>query len=253
MATTPVLIQACLNGSRALGAHPALPVRPDELALAARAAVAAGAGALHIHPRGRDGEQSMLASDVGAALAAVRAACPGVPVGTTTLLRVAGGRQQRLELVRSWQELPDYTSVNWFEEGADKLAELLLSRGVGIEAGLAGVTDAAAFIEGPVASRCLRLLVEVREREGAGAVGLAERIDAVLDHAGSRTPRLHHGFGAETWKVLAAGFDKGRDVRVGLEDVLSLPDGSDAPDNAALVRAAVVLAREHGREPSPAG
>jgi uncharacterized protein (DUF849 family) len=28
------------------------------------------------------------------------------------------------------------------------------------------------------------------------------------------------------------------DVRIGLEDVLNLPDGSPAPDNAALVAAA---------------
>jgi len=42
-------INACLNGSRALGAHPALPLTPAQLAAVAWAAVAAGAGALHIH------------------------------------------------------------------------------------------------------------------------------------------------------------------------------------------------------------
>ncbi|MGH8834449.1 MAG: 3-keto-5-aminohexanoate cleavage protein [Actinomycetes bacterium] len=34
------------------------------------------------------------------------------------------------------------------------------------------------------------------------------------------------------------------DTRIGLEDTLVLPDGSVAPDNAALVAAAVALA--HG-------
>ena len=50
-----MLIKACLNGSRELGAHPALPLTPTQLADAARNAVAAGAGALHIHPRRADG------------------------------------------------------------------------------------------------------------------------------------------------------------------------------------------------------
>ena len=76
-----MLIQACLNGSRVPGAHPALPCTPEELASAARAAVAAGARALHIHPRGPDGAQSLAPEQIGA----VRSACPGVPVGVSTL------------------------------------------------------------------------------------------------------------------------------------------------------------------------
>jgi uncharacterized protein (DUF849 family) len=38
--------QACLNGARAPGSHPALPISPAEVATAA-AARAAGAGAVH--------------------------------------------------------------------------------------------------------------------------------------------------------------------------------------------------------------
>ena len=39
---------------------------------------------------------------------------------------------------------------------------------------------------------------------------------------------------------------RGRDVRVGLEDVLTLPDGRLARDNAELVATAVVLTRRTG-------
>lgn len=42
-----MLIKACLNGSRVLADHPALPLTPSQLAEAAAQAVAAGAGALH--------------------------------------------------------------------------------------------------------------------------------------------------------------------------------------------------------------
>jgi uncharacterized protein (DUF849 family) len=41
--------------------------------------------------------------------------------------------------------------------------------------------------------------------------------------------------------VLAAAADAGVDTRVGLEDVLVLPDGRAATDNAELVAAAVAL------------
>ena len=40
---------------------------------------------------------------------------------------------------------------------------------------------------------------------------------------------------------MAAGVTAGHDVRVGLEDVLVLPDASPAADNAALVASAVAL------------
>jgi uncharacterized protein (DUF849 family) len=43
------------------------------------------------------------------------------------------------------------------------------------------------------------------------------------------------------WEVISAAGAAGIDVRVGLEDVLVLPDGSAAADNAELVRAAVRL------------
>ena len=52
-----MLIQACLNGSRTLGEHPALPITPQELARDAQRVVAAGARALHIHPRNTQGVQ----------------------------------------------------------------------------------------------------------------------------------------------------------------------------------------------------
>src|ERR1035441_5440905 len=84
-------IKACLNGSRGPGDHPAVPVSPAELAVSAAAAVAAGAEAVHLHARGSDGAESVGAADVGAAVAAVRRACPGTPVGVSTGLWITGG------------------------------------------------------------------------------------------------------------------------------------------------------------------
>jgi uncharacterized protein (DUF849 family) len=54
-------------------------------------------------------------------------------------------------------------------------------------------------------------------------------------------PQLWHGYGERTWEVVAAGAAGGHDVRVGLEDVLVLPDGRTAPNNAELVASAIEL------------
>ncbi len=83
-----MLLKVCLNGDRSADEHPALPQTPAELAEAARAAVAAGARAIHMHPRDPSGAQALDADTIGAALEAVRAACPGVPVGVSTLFTI---------------------------------------------------------------------------------------------------------------------------------------------------------------------
>ena len=86
MPATPVLIKCCLNGGRSKEQHPAVPVTPAELAAAAIAVRDAGAGAVHVHPRGPDGHESNDPDDIGRAIEAIREACSGMPVGATTIL-----------------------------------------------------------------------------------------------------------------------------------------------------------------------
>ena len=56
--------------------------------------------------------------------------------------------------------------------------------------------------------------------------------------AGRGVPVLVHGEGASCWPLVRLAARRGLATRIGLEDVLTLPDGSAGPDNAALVRAA---------------
>jgi uncharacterized protein (DUF849 family) len=67
---------------------------------------------------------------------------------------------------------------------------------------------------------------------------IARRVNDALDEAGSTCPRLTHGMRDWTWPLVADAFRRGHDTRVGFEDSIYLPDGSVAPSNAALVRAA---------------
>jgi len=236
-----VLLQACLNGARAPGSHPALPVTPEALARDAAACVVAGARSLHVHPRGPDGRETLAADAVGAAVAAIRAAVPGVELSLTTGLWITwGDAAAREAAIAGWERLPDLVSVNVAEKGWAALCLSLAAREVGVEIGLATPGDAERLAaRADVADACVRALVEPEEPEAGAAIVTATAIDRVLGQAGVALPRLHHGTDRTTWAVLDAAVPAGREIRIGLEDTLVLPDGTVAPGNAALVAAAV--------------
>jgi uncharacterized protein (DUF849 family) len=66
-----MLIEAALNGGRTRAEHPGVPCSPEEMAAAAREAVAAGAGAAHFHVRGAGGRESVDADDLARAVSAL--------------------------------------------------------------------------------------------------------------------------------------------------------------------------------------
>ncbi len=236
-----MLLKACLNGARLPGSHPALPLTPDALAADARQCVDAGAGALHLHPRDGAGEESLAPEQIAAAVRAVRAACPGVPVGVSTGAWIVPLLAERLALIAGWRAgtaAPDFASVNFSEAGALPVCEALRARGIGVEAGLSTAVDALWLRDSGIAPGCLRVLIEPDEDDPAAALATAEAIIAALDAANIHLPRLLHGVGAAAWPLLDTARDRGYDARIGLEDTLTLPDGTVAPDNAALVAAA---------------
>ena len=237
------MIKVCSNGDRSSADHPAVPVTPDELAADAARCVRAGAAAFHIHPRDPEGLQTLEAEPTAAVLQAVRAAVPGVAVGGTTMLGIAGGDpERRLSLVRGWTVKPDFVSLNLEEPGADELARLLIDSDVGIEAGVFRVADVEALAASSFRDSLVRVLIEVDDPDPAEAVAHCARIEAALDDAGIGAPRLHHAEDVATFAVIEAALGRGRDVRIGLEDTLVMADGSPAPDNAALVAAVARMA-----------
>jgi uncharacterized protein (DUF849 family) len=234
-----MLLQACLNGARAPGEHPALPLSPAELARDAAACVGAGARSLHVHPRDGDGAESLEPEAIGAAVEALRGAVPGTELTLSTGLWIVGGDQEaRLACVRRWTALPDACSVNVGEAGWQQLVAALTERGGGVEIGLSSRDGAIEFAASGLDDRCLRVLVEPRDEDPGTAVATAGAIDAVLGEVGIALPRLHHGLEVATWAVLDAAVPAGRDIRIGLEDTFALPEGGRAESNAALVAAA---------------
>jgi len=236
-------IKACLNGGRLRDEHPAVPITPAELAVEAAAAVAAGAEALHLHPRERSGAQSLHPDDLAAAVTAVRRACPSVPVGVTTGLWISDGDiGRRLATVTRWTDLPpaarpDFASVNVSEGAFADLVETLQRAGIGVEAGVWSTADAQTLAASQVS--WTRILVEIIGGTAATAVTAADAILTSLDDFGITAPRLLHGEEATCWPLVVHAGRLGLPTRIGLEDTVVGPAGELVVDNADLVRQAL--------------
>ena len=238
-----VVLEACLNGDRMRGDHPDLPISADELARDAKAVVAAGAEALHVHPRDASGRQTLGPHQCAATVAAIRTAVPGIPLGFTTIAKIERDPPRRVALVRKWTEKPDFVSVNWSEEGAAALATACVERDIGIEAGIWTVDDARRFVQHGFAPHCLRALVEPLEQQTAGALETAAAIVAIL---AAELPLVVHGYERTTWPVLRWAVAHGHGIRIGLEDTLALEGGRVARDNTELVAAAREIVNRSG-------
>lgn len=232
-------VMACVNGGRTRAEHPAVPLSPAELAADAKAVQAAGAFAVHVHPTDRNGLQTMDAKACDAAVAAIRAAAPRLAIGLSTSAAINPDPFARAAALATWRQPPDFVSVNLSELGWMGIARAAVHAGIAIEAGLAVAADAEELQRSSFAHQILRALVEVD--------GGAEEARAIAELVPPGLAQLWHGSGPGTWEVIAAAGAAGVDVRVGLEDVLVLPDGSTAAGNADLVGAAVVMVTAQGR------
>jgi uncharacterized protein (DUF849 family) len=214
-------------------AHPPAPQSTPVTWLSPRtAAVAAGADALHIHPRGANGLETLEYADVQAALAAVRRDSPGVPVGVSTREGIVPDLQERLRLIAAWEPSADFASVNFHEEGAERVADLLLHNGIGVEAGLFTPDAARKYLAwgGPV----VRVLVEAIPGISPGADGITAA-RAVLNLL-PPNDLLVHGENEWAWPVLRWAQTEGYDIRAGLEDMLTTPEGQPVNSNADILR-----------------
>ena len=149
---TTVFLQAALNGDRV---HPGAPRHPTAIAEAARAALDAGAQSVHVHAFDDAGRETLEGAACARVLRAIRAICPESPISLTTSAAIVGDPRERFSTVEAWDDMPDHVTANQGEPGIVELCELLLSRGVAIEAGLLSIEDARAFVRSGLARRCL--------------------------------------------------------------------------------------------------
>lgn len=233
------MLQACLNGARSRRDHPQVPLTPDELARDAARVVAVGVAELHVHPRDAQGLETLDPEATAAALAAIRRAVPGIPVGLSTREGIRTDAGRGFAQMKAWRRLPDYVSVNLSEADAAEVIDLMIGKGIGVEAGLATAADARKFVTLAAATDCLRILVEIDfERDVANALTLADEMIGIIKEKRIDLPILLHGFDQTMWPLYRKSRALGVDARLGFEDGLTLPDGSIAADNSAIIAAA---------------
>lgn len=240
------LLQACLNGARLPCEHPRLPVTATALARETAKVHDAAVDAVHLHVKDHQGVDTLDAAAMAEVLEAVRADTPDVMVGVSTGAWVLPNPQARVQAIREWTIVPDFASVNWHETGAEDVAAALLQRGVGVEAGLWHPEAMTAWLESPHHDRCLRVLLELPD--GLDEAASQAEADRLLDllGPGPGLPVLLHGQGSTCWPTLRHAARLGLPTRIGLEDTLTMPDGSRAPDNTTLVEAAAAILAEIG-------
>jgi uncharacterized protein (DUF849 family) len=229
------VLQACLNGGRPVGSHPALPVTPHQLASDAASVADLGVTSLHLHPRDLVGLEVLAGPEVATTVAVVRAAVPGLEIGVTTGAWIQPDPQRRAELVAGWAGLaagrPDVASVNVHEDGWLAVCRALHGAGIGIELGVFHEDAARVLAEVGPPPGSVRILAEVQDV--ADPVGEAEGLLRVLEPIG--LPILLHGTDSGAWPVLGYAARLELDTRIGLEDTLFMPGGALARDNAELV------------------
>ncbi|MFE7597970.1 3-keto-5-aminohexanoate cleavage protein [Streptomyces sp. NPDC057494] len=232
------MLQVCLNGARGPAESAAVPMSPESLAESAARAVAAGAREVRVHPRTPCGRTSLSPRVLAPVLTEIRSALEA-PVRVTTAAAAEPDPGRRAERIRAWTVLPDLVSVDWHEPGAEEVAAALLERGVGVEAALWSGTDGPGrFARSPLAPAVRRVLAKVTGPDDAPEAGALALLAALAGPAAG-VPVLLHGEEDGVWPVLRLARRLGADARIGLEDTLSLPDGTRARSNAELVAAAL--------------
>ncbi len=242
-----VLLQACLNGARRPSRHPTLPVTPAQLAADAVAVASVGAEAVHLHVKDAHGADTPDGAALGAVLEAVRAAsrraggCHHRGMGGTRPGRPAGRRRR----VDGAARLRVRQLARARRGGRRRPAGGPRRRRRGGGCGTSRRSRAGGA--GRTATRCLRALLELPA--GLDEAATAEAADALLTGVGAGPGgpssggvlALLHGAGSSAWPAVRHAGRRRVSTRIGLEDTLELPDGSPAPDNAALVRAALAV------------
>ena len=262
-AFAPLILAVAPNGARKTrDDHPALPITPDELARTAAACAEAGAAMIHLHVRDEAERHSLDVGAYRAATAAVQAA-----VGEAMILQVtseAAGlyhAEQQIAMVRELRPEAVSLAVRELipevdvEDGAGEAAAaefLAWLDGEGIQAQfiLYSAEDLERFdalIDRGVIAGERRSVLFVLGRYSAGQ--RSDPSDLLPFLAARRRDHLWSlcAFGAKETACAVAAAALGGHARVGFENNLDLPDGSRAPDNAALVAAAARGAAAIGR------
>ena len=242
------MLQVTPNGPWGKDVHPNLPVSLDEVLADLRECFRAGATGVHLHVRDESGAETLDPAVVAETCRQVRDVATDVGVraeiGLTTGAWIVPDLASRTSMIREWEGV-DCATVNLSEVGFERVMQVMVDAGIGIDVGLWAPVEIDVLLRSGFLPRVQRISIELSPGEPYHLSGepsaLAQRVNGALDAAKSACPRLTHGMNAWTWDLIADAFRRGHDTRVGFEDSVYLPDGTEAQSNAQLVRTAKAL------------
>lgn len=254
----PLVLAVAPNGARKTKRdHPALPIAPDEIARTAAACAEAGAAMIHLHVRDAEEKHSLDVEAYRTAIAAVRR-----EVGDRLVVQVTSEAvglytaAEQMAMVRALK--PEAVSLAVREIVPDETAEppaaaflaWLRDEGILPQFILYSDEDLRRFddlVARGIVPGGRPFVLFVLGRYTAGQV--SDPADLLPFLAGNRQahPWAVCAFGRRETACAVTAAGLGGHPRVGFENNLHLPDGSVAPDNAALVAAVSAGAAAIGR------
>jgi len=253
----PLIITVAPNGARRGKAdHPAVPLTPEEIGLDAARCQEAGAAMIHLHVRDAEGRHSLDPDLYRAAIAAVRQeAGSDLIVQVTTEAVGLYTPDQQIAAMQGLQ--PEAFSVAVRELIPDAASETVATRFLKEQADRGAFVQHILYDEGDVRRfgdlldravipRTRASVLFVLGRYSQGQQSSPNDLLSFLNAWNLDLPWSLCAFGRREAACAVTAACLGGHVRVGFENNLHLPDGSLAPDNAALVRGVADAARSLG-------
>lgn len=256
----PVIITAALVGAELSKAKtPYLPVTPDEIAEAARLAVAAGASILHIHVRDDQGKPTNDADRFREVLGKIKKACRPAPI-----LQVSTGGMVGDSFESRFQPLaanPDMASLNAgsvnfgaeiFENPLPFVREMATrqrDQKIKPEIEIYDLSHLETALE-LIRKGYILQPAHFQFVMGVGLAATEENLKLLVGRLPPGATWTMAGIGRHQFPMAELALTMGGHVRVGLEDNIYLEKGVLAKGSHELVEKAVILARRYGRQPA---
>jgi uncharacterized protein (DUF849 family) len=256
--TVPFIVMSAPNGARrGKDDHQSLPITPDELAACAESVADAGASIIHLHVRDEQGGHSIDADRYRAAISAVRDR-----IGDRLIIQVtteACGLYSAEQQMASVRELkPEAVSLALKELCPDAESEpvaaeffaWLKTENVMPQYILFNPDEAIRFTDlrnRGVIPADWPFVLFVLGRYSDSLTGDPDLIGRFVEGLQQDVTWMVCCFGQTENIAVAEAARLNGHTRVGFENNLKLPDGTTAPDNAALVRLATKIGGDADR------
>ena len=231
-----MLLKIALNGARPKTQNKFLPHSLDEIEKEVRLIYENGYKAFHIHCYDKNGNESLKPDDVNNLVLRVKNISSDIQLGISSGDWIEPDLNKRISCIEAWENVPDFASVNMIEDNAIEISNVLISKGVMVEAGLNEKKAAEIFVNSGLENSCIRILIEPEEEVLSDAIRTVMEIENVLDRHNITIKRLLHGFNSVSWDMLREAKKRGYYSRIGMEDTIYLEDGTKVKSNLEIIK-----------------